>query len=89
MELRLLRPREVVNLVGISRTTVYEYEHAGRFPRRVVLGPRAVAWRSNEIREWIELGPDAWQAREAQRQAAIAEEAEDRRWKALLRGEQR
>jgi prophage regulatory protein len=49
----LLRIADVVARVGLSRTVVYEREAAGDFPRRVSLGPRCVAWRSDEIERWI------------------------------------
>lgn len=50
---RLLRLRQVINLIGISRSSIYQLERDGRFPKRVAIGPRSVAWRESEILEWI------------------------------------
>jgi prophage regulatory protein len=49
----LLRLREVKQRTGLSRTTIYASEGKGKFPRRVVIGPRAVAWVEAEIDQWI------------------------------------
>lgn len=57
----LWRRPEILRRVGLGATTVDELEKRDRFPRRVVLSPRAVAWRSWEVRRWMELGPDGWQ----------------------------
>jgi prophage regulatory protein len=50
---RLLRLKEVVRIVGLSRSTVYAYERDGKFPKHRNLGPRSVAWLDTEIHEWI------------------------------------
>ncbi len=60
---RHLKPGEVQRLASISRTTLNRWEAAGRFPRRVARSPRNVAWRLDEVRAWLELGPEAWAKR--------------------------
>lgn len=60
---RHLRPDEVLRLAGISRTTLNRWEAAGRFPRRIARSPRSVAWRSDEVNAWLDLGPEAWAKR--------------------------
>lgn len=37
---------------GISRSTIYEEMAAGRFPKPVKIGPRAVAWVDAELEDW-------------------------------------
>ena len=37
----------------LSRTSLYRMMAAGRFPRPVRLGSRAVAWRVAEVDEWL------------------------------------
>ena len=49
----LLRKPDVAARLGISQSTIQRLEKAGDFPRRVRLGPRAVAWRASEIEDWI------------------------------------
>lgn len=50
---RILRLRDVITVVGLCRSTIYEKIDAGEFPRPVKLGKRAVGWRADVIEEWI------------------------------------
>ena len=50
---RLIRKPELLRRVPYSDTTIWREEKAGRFPRRVQLGPMAVAWYEDEVDEWI------------------------------------
>jgi prophage regulatory protein len=45
----LLRLREVQRISGLSRSSIYRMEAAGKFPARVKLSERAIAWREAEI----------------------------------------
>lgn len=54
---RLLRIDEVTSRVGLSRTTIWRREREGEFPARVKLSGNAVAWREDEVEEWIEGRP--------------------------------
>ena len=51
--LKLMRLPEVEAATGYSRTTIWRREQAGEFPKRRRIGPHLVAWRSDEIEEWI------------------------------------
>ncbi|EHX0990455.1 AlpA family transcriptional regulator [Enterobacter soli] len=51
---RLIRVPEVLRRVGFSRTTMYELIKEGRFPDKVIIGARAVAFVESEIDAWIE-----------------------------------
>lgn len=44
--------RELLPELPIGRTTVYAEIAAGRFPRPVRIGLRAVAWRRADVEEW-------------------------------------
>jgi len=52
--IRLIRLSEVIERVGLSRSTIYMYMQEGKFPKNIQLGPRAVAWNSEEIDNWIQ-----------------------------------
>ncbi len=53
--MRVLRFPAVKTLIGgYSRMHVDRLEKAGRFPRRVQLGPNSVGWLENEVLAWIE-----------------------------------
>ena len=51
---KFLRLREVVELTGCSRSTIYELMQRRNFPKAVKLGPRAVGWPASEIAAWQE-----------------------------------
>jgi predicted DNA-binding transcriptional regulator AlpA len=40
-------------ITGISRAHCWREELAGRFPRRLSLGPKTVRWRLSEIMKWM------------------------------------
>ncbi|WP_110854567.1 AlpA family transcriptional regulator [Paraburkholderia silvatlantica] len=45
----ILRRRQVEQIVGLSRSTIYQRMKDGTFPRAVPLGGRMVGWRASEI----------------------------------------
>lgn len=50
---RVLRLPEVRRMTGLSRSSIYELQADGRFPRSIKLGERAVGWLEQEVREWL------------------------------------
>jgi len=53
MSSQILRRPEVSRRTGFGRSAIYAAIQAGRFPRPVKLGPRAVGWIESEVSEWI------------------------------------
>lgn len=51
--MRLIRLKEVMSTTGLSRSSIYKYIAADRFPASVPLGGRAVAWVESEVQHWI------------------------------------
>ena len=51
---KLLRLPEVISRTGYKRSNIYQLMNLGDFPQSVQLGPRAVAWLSSEIDQWID-----------------------------------
>ena len=51
---KLLRLPEVISRTGYKRSNIYQLMNLGDFPKSVQLGPRAVAWLSSEIDQWID-----------------------------------
>ncbi|WP_343672857.1 AlpA family transcriptional regulator [Paraburkholderia heleia] len=45
----ILRRRQVEQIVGLSRSTIYQRMKDGTFPRAIPLGGRMVGWRASEI----------------------------------------
>lgn len=50
---RIIRLPEVMNLVGLKKTTIYMKIREGSFPKPIKLGARATGWEENVIQEWI------------------------------------
>lgn len=48
----LLRRREVEREVGLSRTSIYDYMKAGKFPRPIEIAPHTVRWIASEVEAW-------------------------------------
>ena len=48
----VLRLPEVEALTGRKRSSIYEDMAAGRMPRQIKIGPRAVGWLRADIEEW-------------------------------------
>lgn len=52
-DLAILRLPEVMRLVGLAKSTIYQMIKDERFPRPVSLGPRAVGWPVCDIHAWL------------------------------------
>ena len=52
--MKLLTKSEVRNRVCYSPHHIARLEKAGRFPKRVMLGPNRVGWLEEEIDRWIQ-----------------------------------
>lgn len=52
--MRVMKLNEVINTTGLSRSLIYAYMSNGNFPKSIQLGPRAVGWIEEEVREWLQ-----------------------------------
>lgn len=50
---KILRIKEVLELTGLSKSTLRRMEQQGTFPKRTKLSRRAIGWLESEIRAWI------------------------------------
>ena len=50
---RILRSAEVEARTGLSRSTIYRWRAAGRFPAPVVMGGRTLGWIESDVDAWI------------------------------------
>lgn len=53
MFMRIVRLKEVSNVTGLARSTIYKYVSEGNFPKPVPLGDRCVGWLESEVQAWI------------------------------------
>lgn len=51
---RLIREKECAEITGLARTTRWELEQRGEFPRRVKISARASGWRLSQLQTWLE-----------------------------------
>ena len=51
--MKVLRLREVLDRVSLSKSTVYRMIGDDQFPKPIKLGGRAVGWIEDEINQWI------------------------------------
>lgn len=49
---KFLRLKEVEELVGLKRSSIYNKMQDGTFPTCIRLSTRAVAWRESDIAAW-------------------------------------
>ena len=56
---RLLRRRQVEEITGMSRSSIYRLMQDGEFPRPVKVGPAAVRWKASDLTAWLESRPVA------------------------------
>ena len=50
---RILRLKAVLDLTGLSRSTLYRKIEVGTFPRQVRISERCVGWREGDIERWL------------------------------------
>jgi prophage regulatory protein len=51
--MRLLSKRQVREIVLYSPQHISRLEQAGKFPKRVQLGPARVGWVEDEVLDWL------------------------------------
>lgn len=56
--MRLLSKRQVKEMVLYSPQHIARLEKAGKFPRRVQIGPNRVGWVEDEVRDWLQMRLD-------------------------------
>jgi prophage regulatory protein len=49
---RLIRMKELRQMLGLGHSTIYKMMGEGRFPRSVHLGERTTAWRLADVEAW-------------------------------------
>lgn len=52
-EAAILRKWQVEELTGRSYSSIRRDMARGEFPRPVQIGPRAIGWRSEDVRAWL------------------------------------
>lgn len=50
---RILRIRAVLQLTGLSRSTLYRKIQDGSFPKQVRIATRCAGWRESAVNSWL------------------------------------
>ncbi len=51
---QLIRMSQVINLVGLKRSWIYQRIKEGKFPRPIKIGSRVSLWTKSSVSEWIQ-----------------------------------
>lgn len=51
--IRMLRLRQVLEMTGLGKTTIYQLQKEGRFPKGVPMTSQSVRWVDEEVRTWV------------------------------------
>lgn len=54
---QILRQRELIKLVGLSRVSLWRLERLGLFPQRRRIGRHAIGWLKSDIDAWLATRP--------------------------------
>ena len=54
MNNKILRLKQVVEITGTSKTTIYRWINANQFPRPINLSHASVGWLEADINDWIQ-----------------------------------
>jgi len=57
--IEILRLEQVRPMTGLCRSSIYQMEAQGRFPRRNKIGVRAVGWAKGDVQKWLRSRVDA------------------------------
>jgi prophage regulatory protein len=55
--MKVLNLKEVIEIVGLSTTTIWRLERKGDFPKRIKLSPNRRGWEDAQIEEWMDTRP--------------------------------
>jgi prophage regulatory protein len=50
---RIIRLRTVLDITGLSRSTLYRKMEAGTFPRNMQISTRCAGWRQSDVDVWL------------------------------------
>jgi prophage regulatory protein len=51
--IRMLRLAQVIDATGLGKTTIYELQAEGTFPKRVKITSHSVGWVEAEVQAWL------------------------------------
>jgi len=61
--MKIIRTSQLVEMTGLSRTTLWRLEQSGDLPSRIQLSAKAVGYSLEEIEVWLKSRPSILQNR--------------------------
>ncbi len=55
---KILRQKDVQDITGLSRSTIYRHVNAGTFPAPIQLTDRLIGWHTRSIADWVAARPE-------------------------------
>ncbi len=55
--MKILKQNEVVQLIGLSKATIWRLEQKGEFPQKISLSQNRVGWIESEVLDWVRSRP--------------------------------
>jgi prophage regulatory protein len=49
----LINKKKLLSMIPLSERTIYNLEKSGKFPKRIALTSRSVAWEIAAVEDWI------------------------------------
>lgn len=53
----IYRIKDLTKMLRVSSMTLWRWERAGKFPKRIQLGPNCVGWLADDIKAWLDARP--------------------------------
>lgn len=57
--MKVIRWQAVKEKVGLSRSTIWRLERAGKFPKHFNIGPNSIGWLESEVDAFIREAKDS------------------------------
>jgi prophage regulatory protein len=54
MDVKLLRMKQLLKEIPVSKSTIYQWVKDGKFPKPTLYSSRLAAWKESDVRAWIE-----------------------------------
>ena len=52
-DVRIMKRKEIQNVTGLSRSSIYSKMSQGTFPKAIKLSERSVGWLEHEVQQWL------------------------------------
>lgn len=52
-DLVILRPKDIMDITGLSRETINRMEKRGDFPPKIQLSKRSIGWLETDVKKWF------------------------------------